>query len=173
MDFFEAVEKRYSFRGEYKNTAVSEADMRKIIDAGIRAPSGRNAQSTSFIAVTDKATLKKIAAVIDKPCVKTAPLIIAVITEKIEVFEGRAFEIEDYGAAVENMLLAATALGYASLWLDGYTRMGTNSRLLAEILEVPPRFTVRTVLPVGIPAEEGTQRERKSFEERVYFEKYR
>ena len=108
MDFFEAIEKRYSFRGEYKAQAVSEKDMRKILDAGIRAPSGCNGQTTSFIAVTDKDLLKKIAGVIDKPCVKTAPLIIAVLTEKVEVFEGTSFEIEDYGAAVENILLAAT-----------------------------------------------------------------
>ena len=173
MDFFEAIEKRYSFRGEYKAQAVSEKDMRKILDAGIRAPSGCNGQTTSFIAVTDKNLLKKIAGVIDKPCVKTAPLIIAVLTEKVEVFEGRSFEIEDYGAAVENILLAATALGYASLWLDGYTGSGNNSRLLAEILGVPSRFTVRTILPVGVPAEEGKQRERKAFEERVYLERYK
>ncbi|MGI5174333.1 nitroreductase family protein [Treponema sp. OMZ 840] len=173
MDFFEAIEKRYSFRGEYTDKTVSKQDMRKILDAGIRAPSGRNGQTTSFIAVTDKDLLKKIAGVIDKPCVKTAPLIIAVLTEKVEVFEGRSFEIEDYGAAVENILLAATALGYASLWLDGYTGSGNNSRRLAEILDVPSHLTVRTILPVGVPAEEGKQRERKAFEERVYLEKYR
>lgn len=74
---------------------------------------------------------------------------------------------------MENILLAATALGYASLWLDGYTGSGNNSRLLAEILNVPSHLTVRTILPVGVPAEEGKQRERKAFEERVYLEKYR
>lgn len=119
MDFFEAVEKRFSFRGTYADKSVSEKDIRRILDAGIRAPSGCNGQTSSFIVVTDKKTLEKIAAVIDKPCVHTAPVIIAVLTEKVEVIPGRSFEIEDYGACVENILLAATALGYASLWLDG------------------------------------------------------
>lgn len=67
MDFFEAIEKRYSFRGEYKAQAVSEKDMRKILDAGIRAPSGRNGQTTSFIAVTDKDLLKKLPALSISP----------------------------------------------------------------------------------------------------------
>lgn len=172
MDFFEAVEKRFSFRGTYADKSVPEKDIRKILDAGIRAPSGCNGQTSSFIVVTDKKTLEKIAAVIDKPCVHTAPVIIAVLTEKVEVIPGRSFEIEDYGACVENILLAATALGYASLWLDGYTQSGTNSARLAEILGVPSNLTVRTILPVGIPSEQGTQRERKSFNERVRYEHY-
>ena len=38
MDFFEAVEKRFSFRGTYADKSVSEKDIRRILDAGIRAP---------------------------------------------------------------------------------------------------------------------------------------
>ena len=172
MDFFEAIKKRYSYRGPFTDKTVSEEIMNKILDAGIRAPSGCNAQTTSFIAVTDKTLLNEIASVIDKPVVKTAPLIIAVVTEKKTVFDDVSFEIEDYAAAVENMLLAATALGCASLWLDGYTRRGTNSTQLAKLLRVPAHLTVRTILPIGYPAEQGKQNERFPFAQRVHLNFY-
>jgi len=40
----------------------------------------------------------------------------------MQVNEGSFYEIEGYVAAVQNILLAVTALGYASLLMDGETR---------------------------------------------------
>ena len=48
MDLFTAIEKRHSYRGEFEKTKVPKEHLRKIIDAGIAAPSGCNAQTTSF-----------------------------------------------------------------------------------------------------------------------------
>ena len=39
MDFFEAVDARYSYRGEYTDDPVSRDDLEKIIRAGLAAPS--------------------------------------------------------------------------------------------------------------------------------------
>ena len=46
MELFEAIEKRHSYRGGFRNEAVSKEDLRKIAAAGLAAPSGCNAQTT-------------------------------------------------------------------------------------------------------------------------------
>ena len=114
MDFFKAIESRHSYRAAYTDANIPEADLVKILDAGIRAPSGCNAQTTSFILVTNPELRSQITNILNSENIKTAPALIIVTTEKVTFNFGLDFELEDYGAAVENILLAATALGYAS-----------------------------------------------------------
>jgi len=166
MDFFEAVKSRHSYRGAYTDAAVPEADLTAILDAGLRAPSGCNAQTTSFILVTNPELRAKIAGIFGPEPVKTAPALIIAVTEKVAFDFGLDFELEDYGAAVENILLALTALGYASCWWDGMTRLGDNAAL-AELLAIPEGKQIRTIIPVGVPASPGAQAGRKPFGERV------
>ena len=171
MDFFKAIESRHSYRGAYVDTDIPESDLIKILDAGIRAPSGCNAQTTSFVLVTNPELRAKISEVLVSKAVRTAPALIIVATEKVKFDFGLDFELEDYGAAVENILLAATALGYASCWFDGMTRLNGVCDAIAKILDVPPEKQVRCVLPVGVPLEQGTQAGRKPFVDRVDWRK--
>lgn len=83
-----------------------------------------------------------------------------------------AFEVEDYAASVENMLLAATALGYATVWMDGMTKAPAACAAIASLLHVPEGKTVRTILPLGVPAEVGEPKPRKSFEERAHYNQF-
>jgi nitroreductase len=167
MDFFEAVKLRHSYRGAYTDANVPDEDLIKILDAGIRAPSGCNAQTTSFILVTNPGLISKITEIFGPDPVKTAPALIIVVTEKITFDFGLDFELEDYGAAVENILLAVTALGYASCWYGGGVRLGGVFEALGKLLDVPQGKEVQCILPVGVPAEQKEQPGRKSFEERV------
>lgn len=170
MNFFETVKSRHSYRGAYTDAIVPDADLTAILDAGLRAPSGCNAQTTSFIVVTNAELRAKIAEIFGPEPVKTAPALIIAVTEKVTFDFGLDFELEDYGAAVENILLAIAALGYASCWWDGMTRLGNNAAL-AELLGLPEGKQIRTIIPVGVPANPGTQAGRKSFEERVDWRK--
>ena len=167
MDFFAAIKARHSYRSSYAETQVPDNDLIQILDAGIRAPSGCNAQTTSFILVTNPALRTEIGKALSGPAVATAPALIVVTTEKHTFDFGLDFELEDYAAAVENILLAATALGYASCWLDGVTRLNGVCDEIARILDVPEGKQVRCVLPLGKPKETGVQPSRKPFDVRV------
>ncbi|MCL2421593.1 MAG: nitroreductase family protein [Defluviitaleaceae bacterium] len=172
MDFFKAIEARHSYRGAFEDTVVPDADLIKIVDAGIRAPSGCNAQTTSFMVVTNPALRGKIAEIFDhSEILTTAPAIIVAYTKKVTFDFGLDFELEDYGAAIENILLAATAMGYASLWLDGGTRLGGTDTALAKLLDIPVDMQVRTVMPIGVPKNPGMQAPRKAFDERVVWKR--
>jgi nitroreductase len=172
MDLFQAIERRHSYRGEFTDAPVSRERLEKIVDAGIRAPSGCNAQTTTFVIVDDRETLRLVGDLLDKPVVRTAQALVACIVDPKPVFDNTSFEVEDCAAAVENMLLAITALGYATVWLDGVLRREGIAEKIGSLLGVPEGKTVRIVLPIGVPAEPGRQAERKPFEERAWFNRY-
>lgn len=167
MEFFDVVKNRGSYRGEFLPEEVSDEDLRKILDAGIRAPSGHNLQTTSFVAVRDAEVKSKIAEILSTPATKTAPVILVVLSETNDSHAGLNFEMVDYGAATENIMLAITALGYAGVWMDGMVRLNGAGEKLAALLDIPAEKTVRTIIPLGKPAKEVKQREKKAFAERA------
>ncbi len=75
--------------------------------------------------------------------------------------------MEDGAAAVQNMLLAATALGYGACWLEGYTLRREDE--LKIMLRVPAEKRLMTLVPVGVPAEWPTK-EKKTLAEVIHWE---
>jgi nitroreductase len=170
MDVFEAIARRHSYRGAFVARAVPRADLERIVDAGIRAPSGYNGQSTSFVVVDDRAMLARIAEVTGSALLAGAPAAIVLVMDP-DAAPGKDFRfgVEDCAAAAENMLLAVTALGYATVWLDGLLRREDRAAKVGALLGVPPSREVRVILPVGVPIEAATQREKRPFAERAWF----
>lgn len=170
MDLFEAIEKRSSYRLEYKDIDVPREDLRKIIQAGLDAPSGCNKQTTSLICVDDKKLLGELLSMIDPPICKTAPAIICVLTQRICAYRDKCFAVQDYSAAIENMLLAIKALGYESCWYEGHITDDDNiGGKLAKRLGVPDDYDLVCVLPVGVAKCEPSRARKKPFSERAWF----
>ena len=172
MDVFEAIEKRHSCRGVFAGTPVPREDLRKIVQAGIQAPTACNAQIATFVIVDDPELLGQIAAILDRPVCNTARAMIACIEDPRPIYKGIAFSAEDCAASVENMLLAITALGYATVWLDGVLRRDNIAQRINKLLGVPPDKSIRVLLPIGVAAEPGKQKEKLPWEQRAWFNKY-
>lgn len=172
MDVFVAIAKRYSYRGDFLDRPVPREDLVRIVRAGIQAPSGKNEQTTSFVIVEDAELLRQAAAIVNRPVCNTARAMVACVTDPRPVFGDVSFAVEDCAAAVENMLLAVTALGYATVWLDGVLRVDDVAARLGRLLGVPPGRTVRVLLPLGVPAEPGAQKEKLPFERRAWFNRW-
>lgn len=172
MELFEAIAKRHSYRGRFTDAPVPRDDLRRIVQAGIQAPSAKNQQVVSFVVVDDPALLGEIAEIVDKPVCRSARAMIACAVDPRPVFEGLSFAAEDCAAAVENMLLAVTALGYAGVWLDGALRSGNRAERIGRLLNVPPHKTVRILLPIGVPEERCEQREKLPFGRRAWFNRH-
>jgi nitroreductase len=175
MDVFQAIAQRYSYRDEFVDQPVPREHLRAIVHAGLQAPSGKNAQTTRFVIVDDPALLAAINEVMPaNAAVRTARAMIACVIDKRPeaVYEGYAFQVEDCAAAVENILLALTALGYASVWIDGRLRLERNAARIGELLGVPDDKVVRILLPVGVPVAPGPRREKLPFEHRAWFNRY-
>ncbi len=170
MDMLELIQKRRSYRGKYKPDPVPREHLTAILEAGLSAPSGCNKQTVSLIAVDDPEVLKALHEVIDPPAGETAPAMICVLTQRIIAYRDRCFSVQDYAAAIENMLLAITALGYESCWFEGHItdtdRIGDQ---MARILGVPEDHELVCFLPVGIGEEEPKPPRKKPFAERAWF----
>jgi len=174
MTATQVMKERTSYRGKYKNNPVPRDDLKKIMETGLCAPSGCNTQTTSLIAVDDADVLKKLRDVIEPEFVVSAPALICVLTQAIPAFKDVCFNVQDYSAAIENMLLAIVELGYQSCWVEGQiTDEHKIGKKMAEILGVPDDYELICFLPVGVADKPIKHVRRKPFEERAWFNGFR
>jgi len=175
MDIIECIQKRYSYRGPYKNTPVPRENLEIILKAGLAAPSGCNKQTTSLIGLDDRKIIDSITSLVHKNGFegKNAPAGICVLTRKIPGYANVYFNVQDYAAAIENMLIAITALGYASCWVEGQvTEDNETQNQIAKLLNIPMEYSVVAFLPIGIPEKEGKRPKYKAFSERAWYNNY-
>lgn len=164
---------RSSYRGKYLNQTVPRENLRLIMEAGLAAPSGCNKQTTSLIAVDDSILLERIKKVINPAICETTPAIICILTERINAYRNKCYSVQDYSAAIENMLIAIKELGYESCWYEGHiTDDDDIAGKIATILEVPAELELVCILPVGIAVEPIKQTTKRKFEERAWFNGY-
>ena len=175
MDLFEAIAKRHSYRGPFGDRAVPREDLERIVQAGIQAPSGCNEQTTLFVMIDDPELISGIRAMHTRnQAMQQARAYIACVVDHSApaVYGAHSFQVEDCAAAVENMLLAVTALGYATVWIDGWLRRDDRAERLGALLGVPEGKVVRIILPLGVPAETHQQAAKKPLEERAWFNRF-
>ena len=166
----ETILARSSYRGEYQNISVPREDLITIMEAGLAAPSGCNQQTTSIIAIDDPAVLTDVKKIITRPNLQSVPALICVLTQEIASYRGNSYHVQDYAAAIQNMLLAMKSLGYDSCWYEGYMNNEAGlGQKVADYLGVPEDYRLICVLPVGIAAEPLRKVEKKPFEQRAWF----
>lgn len=161
MNALDAIRKRRSVRS-FTGAAVARADLEQIVDAGRHAPSGHNQQPWEFIVVTNRATIASMKLVAD--WIESAGAVVAVVLDP-----SSRWWLEDGAAAVENILLAATALGYGSCWLEGYTQ--AHEEDLKRLLHVPVEKRLLTLVPIGIATAWPVQ-EKRALADVLHWEVY-
>jgi len=173
MQTLDAIRLRRSYRGKFQPTPVPREHLTAIMEAGLRAPSGCNKQTTSLIAVDDPEVLRQLHGVIDPPVGETAPAMICVLTRPIIAYRDRTFHVQDYAAAIQNMLLAIADLGYESCWIEGHItdadRIGDK---MARILGVPEEYQLVCFLPVGLAAEDVKPPKKLPLDSRCCFNRF-
>lgn len=135
-EVLEAIKLRRSVRA-YTQQPVREEDLLTILEAGTYAPNGMHLETWHFTALHDVETLGKLNGLIkgafakseDKHlqerghsetycCYYQAPALIIVSNEPTQWWAGM-----DCACAIENMFLAAYALGLGSCWIN---QLGTT-----------------------------------------------
>lgn len=116
-EFLDMLLTRRSVR-TYKPDPVPEALLEEVLRAGTYAPTGGGRQSPVLVAVTDKAARDEIsrlnAAVMGKDTdpYYGAPVLVLALADPAS-----STWVEDASCALENMMLAAHALGLGSVWV--------------------------------------------------------
>jgi nitroreductase len=161
MDVLEAIRKRRSIR-RYTDEAIPRADLETIVDAGRLAPTGSNRQPWDFVVVTDRSMIAQFH--LSGAWITSAGAVIVVVMDPRS-----RWWIEDGAAAIENMLLASTALGYGSCWVEGDALLHEDQFKI--LLNVPTEKRVMALIPIGMAAESPAP-QKKSLEQVLHWEKF-
>jgi nitroreductase len=161
MDTLEAIRTRRSIR-RFTEAAVPKTDLATIVDAGRLAATGRNKQPWDFVVVTDRAMISRFK--VSGAWIGKAAAVIVVVLDP-----ATRWWVEDGAAAIENMLLASTSLGYGACWVEGDAL--PREALFKTLLGVPADRRVMALVPVGVPAETPSP-EKKPLDKVLHWEKF-
>jgi nitroreductase len=171
MDVKDAIQKRRSIRS-YQDKEVSDDIIKELIDAARRAPTGNNAQPQKYLAVKDSETKKLLRdeKVFFQEFVSDAPVILVCCSDPDAFVEKKGKDpynevraIRDVSIASAFLILRATELGLGGCfvgWID--------DEKLKKVLNLPERFVVPYVIPIGYPSGEPKPFERKDLDEFFY-----
>ena len=161
MELLEGIYSRRSVR-QFKNQSVEKEQLLEIIKAGTWAPSGLNNQPWRFVIIQEQGLRETLAAQTKfGRIIEMAPASIAVFLDKKSVYHA----IKDYqamGACLQNMLLAAHAMGLGAVWLGEILKNSDRARAL---LQLPDDLEFMAVIAVGYPASHSQTSSRKNLEE--------
>jgi nitroreductase len=170
MDVLECIETRTSIRRYSPVGPMPEADVKKILTAGFEAPSAMNRRPYELIINTDNSFWSKFEeAKPNSSFVKDASLTVLVVGD-LSKNPSIEFLLEDCSLVAENMLLAATALGYGSLWLGVKFKTPFASKL-NSYFHLPKGFVPVAFLVFGVPAEKSYHDNRYD-ESKIHYGKF-
>jgi nitroreductase len=115
------------------------------------APTARNTRCYSFLVIKDKETHKKIAQIHKAAqMILQAPLAILVIGDQDKAYE--EYLPQDLAAATQNILLAATAKGYGSVWCGVYSNKD-RSEAIERLFNLPKNLKAFSLVVIGKSAD--------------------
>lgn len=161
----QTIFERRSTRGFKEGRPLSGAAIALLLEAGMAGPSACNLQPWEYVVVTEADTLRKIEEL--APYGKYgAPMALVVCGNTAHIpWQDPDWKI-DCGAAVENMMLLATALGLGSVWIGEY-----DEAALRELLNIPPNIQVMNLVYFGHPRQKSRPKTRFN-PEAVFYGRY-
>jgi nitroreductase len=151
MDALEALMTRRSVRA-YTGESITDDQLRKILAAGMQAPSANNRQPWHFVVLRRRQRLDALAEALPfGKMLAQAPLSI-VICADAGLQPNAGYWAQDCAAATQNILLACHALGLGAVWIGVYPR-DERVAALREILSLPATVTPLCAIAIGRPAE--------------------
>lgn len=169
MDTIETIMQRRSIR-KYKQDEISQEDWDKILESGRQAPSAANRQPWHFVIVRDEELKRKVAtACSGQSWMSDAHVILAGIgnPDASKGSTGRFWYEVDVSIAMQNMILAATSLGYGTCWIGAF-----DEGQVKELLKVPEEMRVVALTPIGVPDASPEARTRKDVNQVFSAEQY-
>lgn len=165
MEALDAILSRRSIR-RYTDKPVPPETVRKLLEAGMAAPSANHKEPWHFVVITERAILDAVPNFHPySSMLLEAPLAILVCGDtSLETRPG--YMAQNLSAAVENMLIAAQGLGLGAVWLGVYPREERMAGM-KELLKIPDGFLPFALISIGYPAEELPPAQRYS-ETRVH-----
>lgn len=175
MDLMKAIQERRSVR-KYKDTAVPDEIITKILEAARRSPSWSNKQVWRFIIVKDPDIKKRLQDTLRPTnpayrAVVEVPVLVCIAAERGRsgFFKGEAatdkgdWFMFDCGVAMEHIVLAAWNFGLGTVHVGLF-----DAKKADGILNIPEGCNIVEMVPMGYFEEIPGQTPRKPFDEIVF-----
>ena len=144
MNFVELAKKRYSCRN-YQDRKVEKEKLEKVLDVARIAPTGGNRQPQRLIVIQEKEGINKLSKAAN---IYDVPLAILVCGDKDKVwtrpFDGKQLTDIDTSIVTDHMMLQATELGLASVWVCYF-----NPDIIREEFSLPDNLEPINILLMG------------------------
>ncbi len=162
----DAIMARQSCRS-FRHDDLKSGDMEALMEALRWAPSAGNSQPWFFYVVTNQEKKDELSrAAFGQSFIADAPVVFVVCANADESSRsygerGRGlYCLQDTAAATENLLLAATALGYGCCWIGAFQEQGVS-----KVLSIPQHLRPVSIVPVGFARSQSARPERKEVKE--------
>lgn len=146
---------------QFTGEKISQEQIDTLLRCAMAAPSAINKQPWAFVVVTDSALLAKIGAEMPNTRCQNHPACAFVpcgdLTKAIPDLPD--FWINDVSAATENLLLAAHAMGLGGVW-TGVHPSADRVKQVQALLGLPEHIIPLCIVPVGVPAENPTPKDK-------------
>lgn len=144
---FEIIFTRRSVRRFVDGKQVEKQKITKLLEAAMAAPSACNLQPWEFVIVTEKDALDQLKNATLQGNYN-APLAMIVCANVTNIpWDGYGWMI-DCSAAIENMLIAATAMGLGSVWIGA-----SNEDIVHKLFNIPDHIHISAIIYFGYPVD--------------------
>jgi len=171
MDVFEAFKVRKSVRS-FEDRQVPEDLLERLLESARIAESANNSQPWHFIVVTDPEKRRELSSGRYAKFLKNTPCVIVGIGDREA---SPNWCTVDVTIALQNIVLAATALGLGTCWIGSFAEGEVKT-----VLNVPDKYTVVGMIALGFEKSKGGiggmieahMHRRKSLEQIVSYESF-
>ena len=152
MDALQAISTRRSIRA-FTAEPVSDADLDIVLHAAMAAPSASNERPWRFLVTRESGLRERLANATPfaKPLLTASVGIVVCADTRALKHEG--FWVIDCSAAIENLLLAAHALGLGAVWMGVHPHPELSASVRA-VVALPDGIEPHSMIALGHPAEE-------------------
>jgi nitroreductase len=157
---------------KYQDRQVPQEMLKDLLEAAMAAPSAVAKDPWHFLVIRDRDSLNRLAEVLpNAPMLRHAPAAIVVCGDIDRAHDRQeSLMLQDLSAAVENVLLAANALGLGACWLGVHPRQERMDGI-RRLFKLPDRIVPVAGIALGWPAEQPEMRTRYNAG-RVHHEKW-
>ncbi len=165
MSLIDSILTRRSIR-RYENKDIPEEMLHQILEAGRQAPSAANMQPVRFVILKDYEAKRKLSNRRFSRFIKDSPVVIAGCANVGHILTGK-WAIVDATIAMQNMVVAAWALGIGSCWIGSF-----DEKKVKQLLNIPKSWKVVALITFGYPDEQPKQKRKKRLEKLFSFNSF-
>lgn len=149
----DAILGRRSIR-RYKDQPVEKEKIDLMIRCASAAPSAGNGRPAHFVVIRDRVVLDGMSKVHPYGAMLAqAPMAVAICADKDKNALSQSYWQQDCAAAMENLLIAAHALGLGAVWL-GVSSLPDGGSEIGSMIHVPEHISIMGIASIGYPDEE-------------------